>query len=78
MAVEVTDVGIEKQSAFAPSDELSEERTETLQQQPQPPAAVAALRGRGRPPGSKDRQPRKRQAPLARREDLEEEEEEAE
>ncbi len=67
MAIEVTDVRIEKQSASAPLEELSEEGT-MEQQQPQPPAAVAAPRGRGRPLGSKDRQPRKRQAPLARRE----------
>ena len=76
MAIEITDATAEQQSVSAPSEELSEERTETLQQQPQPPAAVAAPRGRGCPPGSKDRQARKRQAPLARREDLEEEEEE--
>ena len=36
-------------------------------QQPHPPAvaAVAAPRGRGRPPGSKDKQPRKRAPPRA-------------
>ena len=67
MAIEVTDVGIEKQSASAssPSEELSEEGT-MEQQQPQPPAAaVAAPRARGRPAGSKDKQPRKRAPPRA-------------
>ena len=49
MAIEVTDVGIEKQSASAssPSEELSEEGTmeqqQQQQQQPQPPSAAAAV-----------------------------------
>ena len=71
MAIEVTDVGIEKQSASAssPSEEqvvLPEE--DTMEQQPpekeEAQAAVAATRW-GRPPGSKDKQPRKRAPPRA-------------
>ena len=51
-----------------------------MEQQSQPPAAaaaaaaaaaVAAPRARGRPPGSKDRQPRKRQARAASPDDIE-------
>ena len=78
MAIEVTDVGTENQSASAspPSEELlSEERTE--QQLPPAAAAIAAPRARGRPVGSKDRQPRKkRPARAASSHDLEEGEEE--
>ena len=61
---------IEKLSAPPPAQELpKEEETVPL---------VAAPRGRGRPPGSKDKQPRKRPAPAADVLGEEEEEEEDE
>ena len=57
MAIMVTDVEeLENPSAPPPAQELPEEETVPL---------VAALRGRGRPPGSKDKQPRKRPARAA-------------
>ena len=77
MAIEITDVTENQQSvsASSPSEELSEERTETLQQQSPPSASVGAPRPRGRPWGSKDRQPRMRQARDASPDDVLEEEE---
>ncbi len=72
MAIDITDVGTENQSASAspPSEEfLSENRTE--QQLPPAAAAIAAPRARGRPVGSKDRPAR-----AASSHDLEEGEEE--
>ena len=71
MTIEVTDVEeIEKLSAPPPAQELpKEEETVPL---------VAAPRGRGRPPGSKDKQPRKRPARAASADVLGEEEEEEE
>ena len=87
MAIEITDI-IAEGEGEAPQRSVSasspsappEERPETLQQSP-----PVAPRGRGRPQGSKDKQPRKRQASFARGQrpvraaspdDLEKEEEE--
>ena len=71
MAIEVTDVEqLEKPSAPVPAQELpKEEQTAPL---------VAAPRGRGRPAGSKDKQPRKRPARAAAWADVAGEEEEEE
>ena len=74
MAVEVTD--IEAQPAPASSREEP-----SVEQEAAPPAivlqresSVAAPRGRGRPAGSKDKQPRKRPARAASADESEEEE----
>ena len=69
MPIEVTDVEeIEKLSAPPPAQELPrEEETVPL---------VAAPQGRGRPPGSKDKQPQKRPAPADVLGEEEEEEDE--
>ncbi len=71
MAIEVTDVEqLEKPSAPVPAQELPmEDQTAPL---------VAAPRGRGRPPGSKDKQPRKRPARAAAWADVAGEDEEEE
>ena len=79
MAIEVTDVVFEKgAAAFEPvaSEEGAVEEsaaTEASNQTEQPEAAAAPKR-RGRPPGSKDKQPRKRapRAPAAMEDDIEE------
>ena len=72
MAVEVTDVlqPLEQPGALAPAQE------ELPAEQEQTAPLVAAPRGRGRPAGSKDRQPRKRPARAASADVLEESEEE--
>ena len=73
MAIEVTDV-VEK-SASSSEQVASEEAAEAddASGKMEQPEAAAAKR-RGRPPGSKDRQPRKRapRAPAAMEDDIEE------
>ena len=71
MAIEVTDVveSLEQPGAPAPAqEELPAEQEQT--------APLAAPRGRGRPAGSKDSQPRKRPARAASADVMEESEEE--
>ena len=74
MAIEVSDVvqPLEQPGALAPAQE------ELPAEQEQTAPLVAAPRGRGRPAGSKDRQPRKRPAPAASADVLGEEEQEEE